>query len=393
LRQRPDPNQISPETVLLLDLSNDADAARSWAMRNLASADIRSVAKADLKWGSKLEAIRRLRLMKPGIFVVFCPDLTTQSATNSIQIFGALAGAHQVILADPSGKVIRCSRYWALVAAPLVLGLQLALGYALLAPLAWLATLVLEALSPVIKSNASPGVDHAKKGLYLRATPASASLTGGMATHVSGFTGGAAALGHHLDFISSGDLQDIDPKSQVHIIPLSVALSATRALFELWNSITYTIGAVRIYNQHCRDREWEFIYQRYNRFNCAGVLLSTFTGLPLILEYNGSEVWVGGNWDPIGMIPLVQRFERINQRRADLIVVVSTAESRNLQAVGVPAGRIVVNPNGVDADQFHPGCGGPQLRDKLGVGGKIVVGFLGSLGRGTVPKCSRAPWF
>jgi glycosyltransferase involved in cell wall biosynthesis/O-antigen/teichoic acid export membrane protein len=391
--------------ALLLDLSNDPAAAASWAMDNLNPHETRVIGKADLKWGSKAGALKLVRLMRPNVFAVFCSDLTTQSATSSIQIFGALAGAKTVILADPSGRVNRCSRYRALLLGPLALASQLIIGYILLAPLSWLFALALETLSPVIKSNAATTADREtiadrptrrraaepayrragprtrkRSGLYLLATPASASVAGGMTTHVSGFTGGAAAEGHHLDFITSAELPAIGPASQVHVVPLSRALGATRALFELWNSIIYTLGVVRIYRQRGRERGWEFIYQRYNRFNCAGVLLSTLTGLPLLLEYNGSEVWVGRNWDPVGLMPLLKRLEHVNQRRADLIVVVSTEESRNLQALGVPADKIVVNPNAVDVGEFHPECGGAELRDELGLAGKIVVGFVGSFG-------------
>src|SRR5262249_15986315 len=270
--------------------------------------------------------------------------------------------------------------YRALFLAPLALGFQLVVGYTLVAPLSWLFALALEALSPILKPAAS--IDAAgqtatdphqmarpinvktcgRRGLYLRATPASLSVAGGMATHVAGFAGGAAARGDHLDFISSGEVSGINPECEVHLVPLSTTFSATRAFFELWNSISYTFHALRVYRQHCKNSWWEFIYQRYNRFNCTGVLLSAVSGLPLLLEYNGSEVWVGRNWDPIGMMPLIKRFERINQRRDDLILVVSSTESLNLQALGIPADRIVVNPNGVDVDEFHPGCGGAELR-------------------------------
>src|SRR5262249_58194624 len=99
----------------------------------------------------------------------------------------------------------------------------------------------------------------------------------------------------------------------------------------------------------------------------------------VVIEYNGSGVWVGRNWDPVGMMPLLKRFERVNQRRADLILVVSRTESLNLQGLGIPADRIVVNPNGVDVGEFHPGCGGDQLRPELGLTRKTVVGFLVSL--------------
>jgi glycosyltransferase involved in cell wall biosynthesis/O-antigen/teichoic acid export membrane protein len=416
--------------VLLLDLSNNPEAARTWACHNLSQAEIRQVAKADLKWGSKLAALRQLRNWKPQIFAVFCSDLTTQSAARSIQIFGALAGARVIVLADLSGRTIRSSRYKTMLVAPLVWGFEVLLGYLVLAPLAWAFALALEALSPVIRSavvNRTAGRNNqpllssqhvedddergvAKSGsvlatdtstlktpiqeaavtecrqkrqcngLYLRATPASALVAGGMASHVLGFTRGALAEGHRFDFITSGLTPKIDSASELYPVPLAIGISATRALFELWNSLTFTINAVRIYRKHCRKGRWEFIYQRYNRFNCAGVLLSTLSGLPLILEYNGSEVWVGRNWDPIGMMPLLERFETLNQRRADLIVAVSATESANLKALGVPAEKILVNPNAVDVDEFHPGCGGIDLRNTLGLEGKTVVGFLGSFG-------------
>ena len=377
--------------ALLLDLSNNPSAAHDWAANNLAPAEIQLVAKTDLKWGSKLSALRLLRSRKPQIFAVFCNDLATQSAVSSIQVFGALAGAHVVILSDLSGKTTRCSKYKALLLAPLSWGFQLLLGYLVLAPLSWAFALTLQILAPIIRvAVATPTTERVLmrsssqprryNGLYLRATPASAAAAGGMASHVSGFTRGAVAEGHRFDFISSSDILDIDPASELYRVPLSTWLDATRALFELWNSLIFTINALRIYRRHCQNRRWEFIYQRYNRFNCAGALLSAVSGLPLILEYNGSEVWVGRNWDPIGLLPLIKRFELTNQRRADLMVVVSSTESANLKAVGVPPHRIVINPNAVDVDEFHPGCGGQGLRIQLGLEGKIVVGFVGSFG-------------
>src|SRR5262249_46302622 len=145
--------------VLLLDLSNDPDAARTWAEHTFARAEIRQVAKADLKWGSKLGALTGLRLSRPQAFAVFCSDLTNQSAVTSFQIFGALAGARLVVLGDPFGRLISCSRYRALFLAPLALGFQFVAGYTLVAPLAWLFALALEALSPILKSAASIDAD------------------------------------------------------------------------------------------------------------------------------------------------------------------------------------------------------------------------------------------
>src|SRR5262249_2461255 len=139
--------------TLLLDLSNNPAAAQAWAVGNLKPAEIQLVAKADLKWGSKVAALRQLRSRKPRVLAVFCADLAAQSAARSIQVFGALAGARVVVLADLSGRTISCSRYSALLLAPFALGFQLLVGYLLLAPLAWAFALALENLSPIIRSG------------------------------------------------------------------------------------------------------------------------------------------------------------------------------------------------------------------------------------------------
>jgi glycosyltransferase involved in cell wall biosynthesis len=222
--------------------------------------------------------------------------------------------------------------------------------------------------------------------LYVRATivPSAAQAAappGGMASHVRGFTRGAFALNHRVEFISSGDVGIGCDKAPVKVISPSSTLSATRALFELWNNLVFTFEAVRLVKSDALAlADIGFIYQRYSRFNFTGVVLSLVTGLPFMLEYNGSEVWASRNWDPIGQLHLLKRFERLNQRAADLIFVVSGVERRNLMAKGVQPERVVINPNGVDAVEFRPGCGGAEIRRKLGIDEKIVVGFLGTFG-------------
>jgi len=196
-----------------------------------------------------------------------------------------------------------------------------------------------------------------------------------MATHVAGFASGAAALGHRLAFVVSG-AQSGDHNTLV--IAPSPLFGATKPLFELWNNLVFTVKSLLM--NAVQANEIDFIYQRYSRFNCSGVLLSAVTGLPLVLEFNGSEVWISRQWDPVGLAWLLGRFERLNQRAADLIFVVSQVERRNLIDAGVSPAKIVVNPNGVDADRFHPDCGGLEIRRALGIEDQIVVGFVGTFG-------------
>jgi glycosyltransferase involved in cell wall biosynthesis len=151
----------------------------------------------------------------------------------------------------------------------------------------------------------------------------------------------------------------------------------SRALFDIHNNLIFTRGAVPLIEQANPD----FIYQRYARFSWAGVTAALRTKRPLLLEYNGSEVWVGKHWDRVGSLDLLERYERLNLDAAARIFVVSDVERRNLEMRGVRAEKIVVNPNGVDVERFRPGVGGVEARRELGiVDDEVVAGFVGTFG-------------
>jgi glycosyltransferase involved in cell wall biosynthesis len=449
--------------ALLLDLSGNEDAARKWANQQFPNQQIQSINKADLKWGSRREALASVRAIVPYTFAVFTSNLNLQSSRCSMILFGALAGARQIALGDSFGRTIRRSRFGALLFEAPRLVLELLFGYAVIVPISWILTLLLGILlrfrdvlrrfnqhsqkpasrfpgttnaehhktankieessieemsankakitpSPLLPFTGSeknspatagstdtssslhknppataggsdfPSSPHPQTALYIRATLTGAR-EGGMVTHVAGFTSGAQRLGHHLKFLVSGEPEsNVTPvgHSQYAIKP-SANLSATRALFELWNNLLFTVESIR-WLKHETTETFDFIYQRYSRFNWTGVALSIITGLPLALEFNGSEVWVSQSWDPVGQLALLKRFERLNQRAADFIFTVSEVERRNVIRTGVDASKVFANPNGVDTDKFRKDCGGREIRRQLGIEDKIVVGFLGTFG-------------
>lgn len=379
--------------ALLLDLSGDKAAALRWANEQLPATAIRLIDKAELKWGSKREALAQLRALKPYQFAIFASDLGAQSSRGALFLFAAMCGARLILIGDRNGRLIARSGAGALFIEGARLAIELAIGYLIIAPLSWLLTAMLGAAlifrdtARASRNDKRESFNNEQTGLaalYVRATivptapGGGAAVAGGMASHIAGFARGAHALGHRLKFISSGEIAT-GYEDAVKIIKPSATIGATRALFELWNNLTFTIRALR-YVLADAPNEIDFIYQRYSRFNCTGVALSLVTGLPLLLEYNGSEVWIARNWDPVGQRGLLAKFERLNQRAADRVFVVSEAGRRELINNGLDAARITVNPNGVDTDEFHPGLGGDAVRRALGIEDKTVVGFLGTFG-------------
>lgn len=126
------------------------------------------------------------------------------------------------------------------------------------------------------------------------------------------------------------------------------------------------------------------IYQRYSIFNCSGLLASFLKKVPLILEYNGSEAWIDKHWSKKTRIKLnfvARCIEWMNIHYADYIVVVSQALYNELVERGVDKKKILVNPNGVDTQQYNPAVlvdTRVEIRTKLGINDRFVVGFIGT---------------
>jgi glycosyltransferase involved in cell wall biosynthesis len=83
----------------------------------------------------------------------------------------------------------------------------------------------------------------------------------------------------------------------------------------------------------------------------------------------------------VDKLDLLARYERLNLKAATRIFVVSEVERRNLMNGGVTPEKIIVNPNGVDADKFQPRIGGEAARHELHISDEhILVGFVGTFG-------------
>src|SRR5215510_1173812 len=98
------------------------------------------------------------------------------------------------------------------------------------------------------------------------------------------------------------------------------------------------------------------IYQRASLFNYSGAYLAAKWNIPLVLEYNGSEIWVAENWGvPLQHSGWANRIETAILEAAYAIVVVSEPLKKELVSRGIHGEKILVNPNGVDPSRFDSG--------------------------------------
>ena len=367
--------------IVLLVLSGDSDQARDWLQRTYPHASIEGISRDELEKGSSIERIRALRSRRADLFAVATERLAWQRGQNALMFFGVLSGARQVVLLDAHQARREEAGLGILARMPFRLALETAQSLMAIARshsrLRQLERAVKSRPQAVSVNSAAEKNPDTLSIAYLRSTPSPGTPAGGAATHINGFVNAASELGAKLTFISNDRIAGLDEqKLAVKIIdPKPVGIS--RAAFDLHNNLIFSAGALREIERAAVD----LIYQRYGRFTWAGVEASLRTSVPLFLEYNGSEVWIGKHWDISGMIPLLERFERLNLSAAARIFVVSDVERRNLLRAGVPQEKIVVNPNGVDTERFRPGVGGAAVRRELGVAeNETLAGFVGTFG-------------
>ncbi len=360
--------------ALLLVLSGDAERARAWLTENVPAVTVESLSRNELENASASQRLRIVRQRRPDVFVIVTERLQWQRGQNSLFAFGALAGARRVVMIDSRGAFRNESRAQILIRTPaLITKESVASAAAVRESRSRLRQLEREiSARPPLKIDAGrPDVTIA----YLRSTPSPGSHAGGAASHINGFINAATELGARVRMISNDYIAGLDERRMVLIDPEPIG--STRAAFDLRNNLIFTTGVLKALKREPID----FVYQRYGRFTWAGVEASLRTGAPLLLEYNGSEVWIGKHWDRSGMIPLLERFERLNLTAAARIFVVSEVERQNLLRAGIADEKIIVNPNGVDTEIFRPDVGGSDARRELGIAeNEVVAGFVGTFG-------------
>lgn len=130
------------------------------------------------------------------------------------------------------------------------------------------------------------------------------------------------------------------------------------------------------------DEKPDLVYQRYGRNNYAGLLYARQIGVPFILEYNGSEIWMSKNWShPLRFESVTDEIERCVLAHADLVVGNAEAFRSELISKGVEKKRVLIVPNGVDPERFTPSVSGKTVRQSLGAKEEdIIVSFVGSFG-------------
>jgi glycosyltransferase involved in cell wall biosynthesis len=115
----------------------------------------------------------------------------------------------------------------------------------------------------------------------------------------------------------------------------------------------------------------DFIYERYNLYHLAGMLLARWRGIPLCLEINAPLAEERAQFGNLRLRRLARWLEGLTWRSADRVFVVSGVLSEIVVSAGVKRDRITVTANGVGRDSFS------SERYRVAAGQPVTIGFIG----------------
>lgn len=224
--------------------------------------------------------------------------------------------------------------------------------------------------------------------LYLRTDFSYSDLiAGGSVAHTLGVIQGF--INHKWQLIVASTVME-KQLSPLAIKKLHVLSVPKKMLWLGWKLTSFITSVIFLKQAHAliKFNAVTFIYQRYSILNCTGVLLSYLNHIPLILEYNGSEVWVDKRWSSqkkfITFRWLIYLVESLNIHFAHSIIVVSQPLKDDLIERGADPKKILVNPNGVNTMILNPILlenDRIMIRNKLAIANKFVFGFIGTFGK------------
>ena len=197
----------------------------------------------------------------------------------------------------------------------------------------------------------------------------------GQDVHIEAMIGAMRGLGHEVILVAPGGSEQHSFGHDGGLVARVRAI-LPRAVGELLE-LAYSLHAYRNLRRAWARHRPDLLYERYNLFFLAGLWLKRRTGIPYLVEVNAPLAEERARHGGLALGGLARWCERAVWRGADVALPVTEVLAGHLRRAGVPDGRILVVPNGIDRARFGPAVDGAAERARLGLGDKVVLGFTG----------------
>ncbi len=198
----------------------------------------------------------------------------------------------------------------------------------------------------------------------------------GQAVHIEELIVALRLIGHEVRMVApGGEHSGTDMGTQVGWVH-KLRARLPKALYELME-LTYSLVAYRRLMVVAREFKPDVIYERYNLFLLAGVMLKRRLGLPLLLEVNAPLAHERGLFGGLALPWLARWAEGVAWRGADFVLPVTQVLARHVKERGVPDSRIAVIPNGINESHFSKAPSPESAKRDIGWADALVLGFTG----------------
>jgi glycosyltransferase involved in cell wall biosynthesis len=123
----------------------------------------------------------------------------------------------------------------------------------------------------------------------------------------------------------------------------------------------------------------DLIYERYSLWSAVGARLARESGLPLVVEVNAPLRLEAARYRALQHAERAAEIEAEMFDGARTLAVVSRSLRDYVLGRVVDAERVQVVPNAVDECVFNPVVDGQAVRARLGLEGRFVIGFVGTV--------------
>lgn len=207
-------------------------------------------------------------------------------------------------------------------------------------------------------------------------------VSAGSANKAIGFMGALKARGHRAPIYWRSDQpEDYEGISGRLKLRHKLKMVLSRYVHDpkkLLKNAKYLVEEYRILKREKPDA----LFLRPELYGFSAVLLARFFHVPVVVEADAPTAFEhryrsGRDKIRLGILP--EWLERWNWKTGRHIIAISDVFKEYLTGQGIPPDRITVVPNGADPEKFRPGLRGKEIRKKLGIDRRVVIGWAGSL--------------
>jgi len=197
----------------------------------------------------------------------------------------------------------------------------------------------------------------------------------GQYVHVEEITKALKAMGHEIIMVGPASVETDSFGSEGGIVSI-LKRYIPKFAYELMEFF-YAFYAYYKLKRAIVEHKPDVMYERYNLYMPAGIWIKKKFNLPMLLEVNAPLFDERSKFGGIAIPWLARWTENYTWRNADYALPVTQVLADRVRQAGVADDKLIVIPNGIDLEKFSNSLSDDEAKEKLGLSGKLVLGFTG----------------